>query len=846
MLGLLTFAFYISFTLLPNSSTIVVSWSWVFIWQVGLLCPVLWLLVLLWQRQGCKLGNGFDWLAGLLVLSLVVSTLFAPFPMQARWYGWAALCFLAALYALNAWLREPERRSTLLIAQGYLNLTFILVSLLLWSGQTLFPELERLRSFQSFGVDLPFDFGNILLRNWAPIGHQNYVAGYLALSLPLLVGLGIWQTGWRRGIWLAGVGLGVIDLYTTSSRAGWLAVFVSAIVGGAILFWQSRLPRRWLVLSAIAGLGGFTLLMLTNNRLQALLVGMLTGQGGGELGFRQITTTVGWQMGLSRVLTGIGPGGVPLLYQQFRPAWAGREAEWVYQLHSTPAQVWAEFGLGGTIVSLGTIILLARLALRSCRNLNLTQTPAILIGSLFVGLLAYSLVSLTDYQLDVVAIAGLLILYLAVLTAEFQTEPTQAKLLDIQNSTQTSTQTSLAKRHEVLLKTQNFLSLAGLAFLLVGLIGLIPIHRAWMLSSQSFAALQQKDTQAFVQQLTQAHELAPWEPYYAHQLGWNLGNLGLQTPQAQTDLVNAAIDWLQKSNQISPHQEFGHTNLAWLLLNRDPKASMQAFARSAQLVPAKRGVFYGLGTSLLAQGQVDRAVTALTLEALRDPVFLTSPVLNLIDPTQQLYATVVQRTDAQYSAMLARSNSASLTTQLHQARGAIRWWVGNLAGAQADLAQFGTPVSRLVLELAQGKSVQSQLAQLEPSAGTLAISAWLNPAQRQDLLRQAWIRSDRQLPPSELLQQLVDTMNRSATFDQWLKQNAPKREYRRERSGFGVLSRQIDGPNPTDFLTVIDNIPITLFFPELMPSWFYAPELDLALQGDRSALLQTILEPKKS
>jgi hypothetical protein len=639
------------------------------------------------------------------------------------------------------------------------------------------------------------------------------------------------------------VGLGIIALYTTSSRAGWLAVLVSAIVGGALLFWQTRLPRRWLVLIAIAGLSGLTLLMLTNNRLQALLMGMLTGQGGSELGFRQITTTVGWQMGLSRVLTGIGPGGVPLLYQQFRPAWAGREAELVYQLHSTPAQVWAELGIGGVIVSLGTIILLTRLAIRWCRNLNLTQTPAILIGSLFVGLLAYSLVSLTDYQLDVVTIAGLLVIYLAVLTAEFQAESTQSEPIGTPFGSTQREQNSIQNSK---LKTQNYFSLAGLAFLLVVLIWLIPIHRAWMLSSQSFFALQQKNTQTFVQQLTQAHELAPWEPYYAHQLGWNLGNLGLQPPQPQPDLINQAIAWFQKSNQIAPHQEFGHTNLAWLLLNRDPKASMQAFARSAQLVPAKRGVFYGLGTSLLAQGQVDRAVTAFTLEALRDPVFLTSPVLNLIDPTQQLHATVLQRTQAQYSALLERSNSPVLTTQLHQARGALRWWAGDLAGAQADLERFGTPASRLVLDLAQGKSVQSQLAQLESSAGTLAISAWLNPVQRQELLQQAWIRSDRQLPPPDLLQQLVETMNRSATFDQWLKQNAPTREYRRERSGFGVLSRHIDGPNPTDFLIVIDNIPITLFFPELVPSWFYAPELDIALQGDRSTLLQTISEPNKS
>ena len=87
--------------------------------------------------------------------------------------------------------------------------------------------------------------------------------------------------------------------------------------------------------------------------------------------------------------------------------------------------------------------------------------------------------------------------------------------------------------------------------------------------------------------------------------------------------------WLRQGIQSSPNQEFGYTSLAWLLLNREPKAASHAFAQSAQLVPAKRGVFYGLGLSLLAQGQSELAIAAMTLEALRDPILLTSPIWKL-------------------------------------------------------------------------------------------------------------------------------------------------------------------------------------------------------------------------
>jgi uncharacterized protein involved in response to NO len=64
----------------------------------------------------------------------------------------------------------------------------------------------------------------------------------------------------------------------------------------------------------------------------------------------------------------------------------------------------------------------------------------------------------------------------------------------------------------------------------------------------------------------------------------------------------------------------------------------------------------------------------------------------------------------------------------------------------------------------------------------------------------------------------------------------PASQYRRERAGFGVLSRHIDGPAPQDFLQVIDNTVINSFFSDLLPSVIYSPELDKALQPLRLKL----------
>lgn len=854
LLGLLTAAFYSLFTLLPNSNSLMVVWPWVFIWQVGLLCPMLWLLGLLWQKQLRWLEHSFDWLAGLLLVGLIISAGLAPFSMQARWYSWAVFCFLAALYALSTWLSVPERRSRLLVAQGYLSLTFIVVSLALWVNTTLLPELAHLQAWQAYGIRLPFDFAIVELRNWAPVGHQNYVAGYLVLVLPLLLGLGMVQAGWRRSLWLVGFGLGLLDLYTTSSRGGWLGLMAMAIVTFGVLLWRKRLPRRWLGAIGLASVVTLALLALTNNRLRLLFSGVLSGQAGGELAYRLITVTTGWSMGWSHPFTGAGPGGVPLLFQLHRPGWAGQQAEWAYQLHSTPAHLWAELGLWAVIIGGGAIALLLWCAIGWLRVVALptdrvAQTPTILIGCLFSSLLGYGVVSLTDYQLDNICISGTLVVFLAVLTADFRDCPAiglravgDRQLIEL-TAAPPNPLTPL-RLHPI-----PFLPLMGAGILMAAIIWLIPVHRAWLLSSQGFAALSRGDVTTFVDRLKQSHQLASWEPYYAYELGWNLGNLGLQAsnPPQQQALIQDGIEWLKLGNQSAPNQEFGTTNLAWLLLNREPKAASQAFARSVQLIPAKRGVFYGLGLSLLAQGEAELAINAITLEALRDPLLLTSPIWKL-PGLQPLYEPVARRVESALTALLEASPSLALAAQLHQIRGGLRWWQGNITGARTDLTTFGTVMSRVVLDLAEKQAITSSFladggstGSAASRSGALAIAAWLDPAKRQTLLQQAWIFATHTDPPPKLIAELTATMARSSTFDQWLKQNAPSQTYRRERAGFGVLSRHIDGSIPVDFLTVVDNVAIAQFCKNLIPSFDYAPELDAALKSRRDALVQRVL-----
>jgi uncharacterized protein involved in response to NO len=835
LLALVTGGLFVLFTLLPNSSTLMVSWPWVFVWQIALALPILWLIWQLWQKplNQFVLGHGADWVVAVTVVGLILSSLLTEFPQQARWYSWAAFGGIAALYALSGWLTSAARCQALLRWQGGVALAFIVISLGLWVSQIYLPELDRLQALQAYGVNQSFSFRLTSLQNWQPMGHQNYVAGYLVLVLPLLAGLAVSSKNWQRWLWAAGFILGLVNLYTTSSRGGWVALFMAGVMATGLALVYSRLPR-WVVLAVGGGTATFMLtIALTNNRLQAMFASLARGDfASSALAYRAITNTVGWRMGLSDPFTGLGPGAVPLVYQRYRPFWAGREAEMQYQLHSTPAQLWGELGIWGIAAALAVLVWLIVIALIWGQQTQATEhSPEHpwLGWSLLVALLAYGVMALTDYQLSMVAIGGTLIMYLAVLARMTNPQPVVSAVKPDRYS-------------------------QGIAAALLGLwivmsLWLVPVHRAWATASSGFEALFAQKLEPFVDQLQKAQALAPWQPYYPYQLGWNLGEISNQleaSSPVKVPMQQDAIAAFQTANQIMPAQEFGHSNLGWLLLNQEPPAAAEAFAQSAQLVPAKQGVFMGLGVALALANQPEPAIEALTLELLRHPMTLVSPVWQ-----QGVLATlrdeVMANLEQAYTALLqANPGPEPLVNYLHQVRGALRWWRGDFAAASADWQISGTAVSRAILALAQDQPVD--VGALPDVPGRFAIQAWLTPAERQALLSRAWATSSGDvddlsvtLPPPELINYLVASMAQATSLDDWLKRIAPAAPLRNDRLGFGVLMRQIDGPAPTDYYTRIENIPMVQFFNEVLPSPVYFPALDQALQPLRESLLSHLI-----
>ncbi len=812
ILGLLTACCYVIFTLAPDSHSLMVLYPFVSLWQIGLMLPILWFLSCLWQGKIEKLGNGWDWFIASIFIGLIVSTLFAQFHFQAIWYSWAALGFVAAVYVLHASLNTAKHRYQILIKQGYLNLAFIILSLTLWTLQTVLPELERIAKLKLQGINLQFDFSVIELRNWAPIGHQNYVAGYLLLAISLAIGLSIVDTTWRRWLWIASVTLGLVDLYTTSSKGGWLGAIAAFGIGLIFLLLLSSFSR---IKSIFIGLLGFSVILalfVTNNRFHSLFTAIVTGKGTSELVYRQINAILGWQMGISHPLTGVGLGGVPLLYQQYRPFWAGRESELVFQLHGTLFQLWAEMGIWAMIIGITAIVLWMRSIVKLLSDsFKLPNTDYILSWSICLGFLAYGITSLTDYQLDNISISGSVVILLACLTSALSDRESQLSQSPA--------------------KIKRYLSLTGWGITIAVIIWLIPVHRAWQFSSEGFQALERKDINTFVAKLTAANRIAPWESYYSYQLGWNLGELARTS--GDTEQLKQAIDWFQRANTVSPYQEFGHSNLAWLLLNVNPPRATQAFAESARLVPAKQGVFYGLGLSLLAQNKVNLAIEALSLEALREPLFITSPIWR-VSILSSLYPRFLNDLEAKYNRFLDKDPD---NTYLHLCRGSLYWWLGNLTAAARDWEHSGSDIHRLMLKINSDSQLRQELETLPPSATKSLLKAWFDVNRRDELLARAWLESTQTEIPEAILTQLASSMTKSKNFGQWLKYNAPVFPHRFQRQGFGVVSRHIDGVIPSDYFLIVDNIAISTWLAALFPSLQYDVVWERNLQPQREALL---------
>ncbi|MFN5515406.1 MAG: hypothetical protein ACK5CA_11865, partial [Cyanobacteriota bacterium] len=484
-----------------------------------------------------------------------------------------------------------------------------------------------------------------------------------------------------------------------------------------------------------------------------------------------------------------------------------------------------ELGAGGLIFFFSIVLTSVYALWRWGKKSQCREGERLTVWALASGLGAYGVMALTDFQLDNLPISGSLLIY-AVLLASFQPAPAELKTYAWARPA----------------------ALVGLALFLGFSLWQAPILRAWSLSERGFKALARNDFPVFEQSLTAAQGLAPWEPYYPEMLAAIRGEAALNSPnpQEKKNHLNQAIGAFEQAIALSPYREFSHNNLGVLqLVNNQPGAAAQSFRQALELVPAKPGLFYQLGLSLQAQEQTRLAVMAFSLECLRHPVFITSPLWRrpLLAP---LYPAVQRQILTDIEVLLKDPDlTAGIKDQLRQIQGGLYWWQGDWTRAEKVVPKYGSPTAQALLTLALQPETPAQTFSQIPLPVRQVIEAFQNPERRLSLLQQAWVAQGQALLGEKPKQQLLSSMAQAKTFTQWLRELAPTASYRRYRLGHNINSRHLEGSNPSDFFVTADNIPMTLWFADLFPTLQLNPALDLALQPWRRELLAEVAALKR-
>ena len=813
LLGGIALATYLLFVLLPNSGLMLMSWPYPAILLVGWIAAALWGLVQWWQGRPARgLGMGLDWAIGITAAVLVLSSAVSVWPHQGSWFTMQFVLYAIAMYGLAQWLVFPERRLWLWRVTAWIGFIFSTESLLLWWINTLSPKLSEIHQLRQLGLSARLDFAQVELQNIWPIFHQNYVAGFLLLVIPAAAGL-VWlnRHSSMRWVWLFAVAIELATLWSTQSRGAWLGLLVMVLMGIGLWILRGLKSRRLQAIVTAATLGGSVAFMVSNPRLNATLQALQQGSFD-QFAFRGAAAQATWTLFIRNPLWGTGPGTAAWAYLEAKPDWTGEFAQTMAHLHSTPLQLVAELGGLGLLVMGVWVAVFARIGWRflsqgSHPEQDSDRIWAIALG---LGLVGYTIEALSDYQLDVVAISGYLVIAiagLASMTWQLQTE----------NSTrQEHSSPGMSRRQQILLGG------VGIVAIVISLVIFAPRYIAWGISSQGLEAYFDNNFPLAEQKLQQAQLRFHSEPFYPIQLGWINAKLAREHPDANVrqEKYAEAIAWFERSLEVLPPDEFVHTNLGFLLAERNPAAAIEHFQRSLKLSPARSAIASGLALAHLQQGNPDAAIGAVVREIIRHPQMISSPLWEQVLSPEQ-YVWLVQSLNSIYERLLERYPEANY---LRHNWAAIRWWLGDDAGALVLLQPGEQPLLQALIAVSVGdRDGASNLLAARPRTPLSALlQAWLQPTAAEPLLAQAATQSP--------LVKSLAAPTPDQTLRTWLQQPAAvlPRKASRNYLTQGVY-RRIDGPNLTDTFALPTNWVIAEVFNQPFDTPQIAPELDRQL-----------------
>ncbi len=770
-------AVWVVLTLIPRGGTIIYLWPWPIVLAASLLVPLgVWLQATLTGRAE-RLGGVNDWAVVAVLLTLFAAAFGSPYRDTSVRALWLPLAGTSLLYLLAQRLRhEPDLAAR--VAHGLAALLAMLTisSLGLWWLLTVEPTFARTAAANAAaGTTVAI---NLLweARNPHPFGHANYVAGGLLLLLPW----GIWCAATTRSVariaWSVVVLAAVFCLFTTGSRAAVIALAVLAVLGGVLLVRQGVLSRRVALVAVLLGLAAALGFAVVNPRVRGLLrasPGAATNDGDRQ---RAAMLQAGWQMGQARPALGWGPGTTALAYPRFRAGLTGG-VDTALQLHSTPAQIFADTGFAG---------IAAALLLAGCALVSWWRNPSHEAQVAGLALAGYGTFALFDYQLDVPFFALAVATSLALVLAN----PSVAapKLLPRWRS-----------------------ALVLFALLAAVLWYSVPAWRSQRALAEAATALEAGDIAAFDRIAQEAAGLSRTDTTALNALAMQRSERALRatTPAGQQQLAQQAVDLFSASLLRNPDQELCLTNLAWLQLRTDPRLAAPHFLAAAKLVPDKEGLFLGLAYGLLAEGKSTAAVNALALECLSHPAFMLSPQWrdNTLAPLREAALLRVGQRAGELAEKFPRENWNH--TELAYLSVFARWLVGRAPAAEVQA----------VSPLEERRRFFSDWEKPEVK---------LLPDSREALRRYYLARH--LAPPDDAWLDAIESLASAAPAQQRERLRDPSALApgligfsRAQRVGYGILVKNLDAPVPVDLYYEQHNRLMEDFFDFLFPSQLRLP-----------------------
>jgi tetratricopeptide (TPR) repeat protein len=334
----------------------------------------------------------------------------------------------------------------------------------------------------------------------------------------------------------------------------------------------------------------------------------------------------------------------------------------VHQLHSTPSQIAGELGLIGLSAYSALFIFLGWIFFCLSRK-KLPKSDGLMMSGASLSLLGYGVSSLTDFQLESIPIAAILVFNLVVIAS-------LATQYDSKSSLRSASINKLARQILSVL----VLLVAGIAIHLWIVNGLTLYYE-----KIAFQASQAKNYSQAEVSLNQAASFSPWNPIphimaanYFYDLSQDENINGAQ----QQDLQYRAAKHCQQAAFISPNDGYFHYCSASLLSPADPELAVSHAEKTIQLLPRDNSyAYFQLGMVYLAQGEESQAIKAFALGMFANPWNVS-----LIEWEKNPALSAVAKKSASTAAMmfdevLADLNPSSpLYKNVYEQRLLLRWW----------------------------------------------------------------------------------------------------------------------------------------------------------------------------